>query len=121
MKIRLALLSCILAAVTWAADVAGKWSAQMPGRDGNTREVAMNFKVEGDKLTGTIGGQRGDAEISDGKVSGDEISFSVVREFQGNQVKLNYTGHVSGDEIHFKVQREGGEGNSREFTAKRAQ
>src|SRR5690348_1137646 len=67
MKIRLALLTCILAAVTWAADVTGKWTAQVPGRNGNTREVTMNFKADGDKLTGTMGGQRGDAEISDGK------------------------------------------------------
>jgi hypothetical protein len=121
MKIRLTLLTCILAAVTWAADVTGKWTAQVPGRNGNTREVTMNFKADGEKLTGTMGGPRGDAEISDGKINGDEISFNIVREFQGNQVKLNYTGHVSGDEIHFKVQREGAAEGGREFTAKRAQ
>lgn len=119
MKMRIVLITCILAAMTWAADATGKWTAQVPGRGGNAREVTMNFKADGDKLTGTIGGPRGDTEISDGKINGDEISFSVVREFQGNAVKLNYTGHVSGDEIHFKVQREGGE--AREFTAKRAQ
>jgi hypothetical protein len=48
------------------------------------------------------------------------VSFSVVREFQGNSMKINYTGTVSGDTIQFKMQREGGEGQAREFTAKRA-
>ena len=93
----------------------------MTGRDGNKREVSMNLKVDGSKLTGTVGGPMGDTDISDGKVDGDTITFSVVREFNGNQMKMNYTGKVTGDEIAFKVARDGGEGRTNEFTAKRAQ
>lgn len=118
MKARLALLMCILALTAWAADVTGKWTAEMAGRNGNTRQMTINLKVDGDKLTGTIGGPRGDTEITDGKVDGDQVSFSVAREFQGQSMKLNYKGQLSGDEIHFTVQRAGGEG--RQFTAKRA-
>ena len=120
MKARLALLMCILALTAWGADATGKWTAEMAGRNGNTRQVTMNLKVDGAKLTGTIGGARGDTDITDGKVDGDEISFSVVREFNGNQMKLNYKGKVTDNEIHFTVQREGGEGEGRQFTAKRA-
>ena len=120
MKIRMTLLTCLLAAVTWAADVTGKWNAQVPGRDGNTRDIVISLKADGDKLTGTMGGPRGDTEISNGKIDGEQISFTVVREFQGNQVKVNYTGTISGAEIRFKMQREGGQGAGREFTAKRA-
>ena len=36
MKIRLALLSCALAVAAFAADATGKWTAEMPGRGGNT-------------------------------------------------------------------------------------
>lgn len=120
MKMRLMLLSFLLAAVTWAADVTGKWTAEVPGRGGNTRPVTMNLKADGDNLTGTISGPRGQTDISEGKVNGDEISFSVSLEFQGNPVKVNYTGKVSGDEIRFHMQREGGQGEGRDFTAKRA-
>jgi hypothetical protein len=101
-----------------AADVAGKWTAQVPGRDGQTREQAMTFAVDGAKLTGKVAmGPGGDADIQDGKVDGDNISFKVVREFNGNTITWNFTGVVSGDEIKFK--REGGRGAAQEFTAKR--
>jgi hypothetical protein len=110
----------LLAAVAvFAADVSGKWVAQMPGRGGETREATFTFKVDGDQLTGSVSGRRGDMPISDGKIDGDDISFTQVMEFNGNQMKLIYKGKVSGDEIKFNRQREGGE-RSVEFTAKRA-
>ena len=108
-----------LCAVAMAADVTGKWTAQVPGRDGQTREQIFNFKVDGEKLTGTIPGRQGqEVAIADGKISGDTLSFTVTREMGGNSVKMTYTGTVAGDVIKFK--REGGQGQPREFTAKRA-
>ena len=83
----------------WAADVTGKWVAQVPGR------------------TGTIAGGRGDLTISDGKVDGDNLSFAVVLEVNGNKITQNYKGTVAGDEIKFT--REGGRGNPVEFSAKK--
>ena len=62
----------------------------------------------------------GDTAITDGKVDGDTVTFSVTREMGGNTVKQNYTGKVAGDEIKFSVVREGGQGQAREFTAKRS-
>ncbi|MCI0664805.1 MAG: hypothetical protein L0220_27395 [Acidobacteria bacterium] len=90
--------------VAFASDVTGKWIAQVPGRDGQTRETTINLKVEGDKLTGTVSGRQGDNPISDGTIKGDEISFSA----QGGQAKFLYKGKVSGDEIKFTRTREGG-------------
>lgn len=109
----------LMAAAAMAADVSGKWVAQVPGRGGETREATFTFKVNGNQLTGTISGPRGDMEITDGKVNGDEISFTQVMQFNGNEVKLLYKGKVSGDEIKFTREREGS-GQPREFTAKRA-
>jgi len=125
MKKRIALLSiCFVFAalsLAWAADVNGKWVAQVPGRDGQTRETTFNFKVEGDKLTGTVSGRQGDNPISDGKISGDDISFSVTAGGGGgNTFKLIYKGKVAGDEIKFTRTREGGDQPGQEFTAKRA-
>ena len=110
----------VFVAVAAAADVTGKWTAQVPGRGGETRETTFNFKADGDKLTGTMSGMQGnEIAISDGMVSGDDISFSVSMSFNGNDVKLLFKGKVSGSEIKFTRQREGGQGRVQEFTAKK--
>ena len=40
----------MLSAVIFAADVTGKWTAEVKGRGGQTREVSMNLKADGEKL-----------------------------------------------------------------------
>jgi len=123
MRIRLSLSSAaailLAAGLAQAADATGKWTAQVPGRDGQTRETTFNFKTDGDKLTGTMSGRGGDIPIADGKVKGDEITFDVTFNFGGNSVKMDYEGKVAGDEIKFKRHRDGSEQTS-EFTAKRS-
>lgn len=124
MRHRIVLLAAVLllagVAPAWASDVSGKWIAQVPGRGGQTRETTFNFKAEGKKLTGTVSGMQGDNPISDGKIEGDEISFTVIASFGGNEVKLLYKGKVAGDEIQFTRTREGSDRPGLEFTAKRA-
>jgi opacity protein-like surface antigen len=114
----LAVLAAAFAMLAAAADVTGKWTAQVPGRDNQTREVVFHFKAEGAKLTGTMSGPQGaDIAISDGKVDGDSIAFSVKLEFNGNSMVRNYSGTVSGDEMKMKSQTQRG---AQEFVAKRA-
>lgn len=117
--IRLALAGCLLAVMVWAADPSGKWTGEMAGRNGQKREVSINLKADGDKLTGSVGGRMGDTDITNGKVDGDTIKFDVVREFNGNSMTMHYTGKVSGDSIQFTVAREGSDGPGMEFTATR--
>lgn len=106
--------------VAQAADVTGKWTAQVPGRGGQTREQTFNLKADGEKLTGTVSGMQGDTEISDGKVKGDEVSFNVKMSFQGNDVKMVYSGKLVGEELKLTRKREGSDQPPAEFTAKRA-
>jgi hypothetical protein len=119
---RIVLVGILATVLMWAADVTGKWTAEMPGRGGQTMTMTMNLKAEGNNLTGTVSGRRGETEISDGKIDGDNVSFSVVHEFNGTQMKQNFKGKVEGDTIHFTVTTEGGMGQGRahEFDAKRA-
>ena len=123
MKKRIVFLSvCFVFAalsLAWAADVDGKWTAQVPGRGGQTRETTFTFKAEGDKLTGTVSGMQGDSPISDGKISGDEISFTLKLNFQGNEISFLYKGKLSGDEIKMTRSRQGGDQPGQEFTAKK--
>jgi hypothetical protein len=112
----LALITVVQAA---GADVSGKWTAQVPGRNGQTREQTFTFKADGEKLTGSVSGMQGNQmDISDGKVSGNDISFNVTANFNGNEMKLSYKGTISGDEIKFTRTREGSD-QKQEFTAKR--
>ena len=103
-----------------AADISGKWVAQVPGRGGNARETTFTFKAAGASLTGSMSGMQGqEVAISDGKIDGDNISFVVKMERGGNTMVQNYTGAVAGSEI--KMKRAGGQGQPVEFVAKRAQ
>ena len=104
----------MLAVTAAAADVAGKWSGQVPGR-GETTAATFTFKVDGDKLTGTMTGPQGEVALQEGKVSGDQISFTTT----GGNAKILFHGTVAGDEIKMTRTREGGQ--AREFTLKRAQ
>lgn len=124
MKVRsmiiLAGIMLVASVIALAADINGKWVAQVPGRNGQTRETTFNFKVEGNKVSGTVSGMQGDQAISDGTISGDDLSFKVVVNFNGNEMKLVYKGKVAGDEIKFTRTREGADQPGQEFTAKRA-
>jgi hypothetical protein len=115
------LVAAMFVAVAAAASVDGKWTAQMPGRNGQTHEATFNLKADGDALTGTMAGPGGQAlPIFDGKVNGDTVSFKIKMEFNGNSNVLNYNGKVSGDEMKLTIGREGAS-QTREVTAKRAQ
>jgi hypothetical protein len=110
------------------ADASGTWSWSAPARGGGggePRKTTLKLKVEGDKLTGTLsapgrGGQSTDTAIESGKVSGDEISFTVTREFNGNKLVAKYSGKISGDAIKGKIETErDGNARSRDWEAKR--
>jgi len=106
-----------------AADLTGKWVAEQPGRNGGPpRQTTFVLKADGDKLTGTMtGGGRGGAptpiEITDGKVDGDKVSFTVKRETQNGPMETKYNGTVSGDELKLKFTMMDQE---RELVAKRS-
>jgi hypothetical protein len=118
--------------VAVAADVTGKWTGEVPGRGGNMAPITLTLKAEGTKLTGTVlggGGGRGGGgggaamprEISDGKVDGNNISFTVKVEAGGQTRTTTYTGTLAGEELKMKSTREGQNGpQTAEFTAKRS-
>ena len=115
-----------------AADVSGKWTYEGPGRGGNPgRPTTITLKADGATLTGTVpaGGRGGGGDnppppiaITDGKVDGDNISFTVKREFNGNTMVIKYEGVVNGDELKLKITRNGQDGTpmTNEVVAKRA-
>jgi hypothetical protein len=109
-----------------AASPAGTWSWTRPGRNGGDDvKMTLKLKVDGDKLTGTLSspgrdGQVTDTAIADGKIKGEEVSFTVTREFNGNKMVSKYNGKVSADAIKGKIESErNGQTQSRDWEAKR--
>ena len=134
-------LMLVVAFALMAADITGKWVAEQPGRNGGpARQTTFDLKADGATLTGTMtgggggGGRRGGGgggggggrapqarEISDGKVDGNNISFTVKVEFNGQSMVTKYEGTLSGDELKLKVTRDGQNGpTTSEMTAKRS-
>ncbi len=111
--------SLLLAVTTFAADLSGRWTAELRGRNGQTQTTTFVFKVEGETLTGTTTGRAGQNAISDGTVKGEDLAFTVAVSFNGNDMKLIYTGKLVGEEIKLTRTRAGAEGPGQELTAKR--
>jgi hypothetical protein len=103
-----------------AGDATGKWKAEFETQVG-LQKYTYDLKVEAGKLTGKASfermGQKGEVELKDGKVTGDDIAFVETLDFQGNAMSITYTGKLTGDEIKFT--RKVGDFATEEFVAKR--
>ena len=117
----------VVAFVALAADVSGKWTYTM-SMGGQDRQTTITLKQDGDKLTGSVpgfargGGAAQDTEISNGKVSGDTVTFEVKRQGPNGETVTKYEGTVSGDSMKLKITRPGRDGSpqTNEVAATRA-
>ncbi|MGA9070718.1 MAG: hypothetical protein WB424_10715 [Terracidiphilus sp.] len=99
-----------------ATDVSGTWTGKMAGPNGDGFQITFTFKVDGTKLTGTVGGPMGDPmEITEGKIDGDKLSFNVS--FNGMTIK--HEGVVTGDTIKLTTKAESGDFPGGEMTLTR--
>ena len=83
-----------------AANISGNWEVSFTGRNGGERQVAMQLKQQGSKLSGTFQGQRGSAPLS-GTVQGNEVAFNVKMKRRD----ASFTGTVEGDKMSGKTEQ----------------
>jgi hypothetical protein len=116
---RLIALAALTLSVSFAADVDGKWTTQVEGRNGPRTEI-LTLKASGNTLSGTVTGGRGAAtEISNGTVDGNSVSFTVVREFRDNKITQEFKGSLVDGQL--KLTMSGGRGGTPvEMTYKRS-
>jgi hypothetical protein len=113
-------LLLLFVAAAAAADISGKWTAQILAPSGDRQlTTTFTFKVEGSTVTGMVHGPQGELPISDGKIRGDSVTFNVLMNIGPNRVKMLYDGKINGDEIDFISKPEGGE-RSDQYVAKRS-
>jgi hypothetical protein len=117
--IRAALLLGIAGSLP-AADVTGKWKSEFDTQIGHLNYV-YDLKSDGDKLTGkairTLDDTTNEIIITEGKLSGDTISFVEPLKIQDQDIRIEYSGKVAGDEM--KLTRKVGDIATTEITAKR--
>lgn len=64
------LVGCFMVCMAAIADLNGKWAGKLVLGDGSEYPLLYNFKVDGDKLTGTALTPDGDVQIANGKTDG---------------------------------------------------
>ncbi len=118
--VRAALTLALVATASAQESVAGKWKTQFDSQIG-VQKYTFDFKVDGNKLTGTATGERemgtNTVVITEGKIATNEITFVEPLKFQDNEIRIEYKGIISGDEIKFH--RKVGDVAEEDFVAKR--
>lgn len=86
------------------APVDGTWTWTYKLRDGTEGEAKLKLKQEGEKLTGAYVARDGtETPIEDGKIAGEELSFTVNRMVGDQKMKFDYKGKLAGDTITGKI------------------
>jgi hypothetical protein len=80
-----------------SSSATGDWEVAL-NTPGGVRNLKATFKLEGEKLTGSIKGERGDLPI-EGSVKGKEIKFSYTIKYMDNDLLITMTGDFEGDSI----------------------
>jgi hypothetical protein len=102
-RMKLLAIAMLLATAAFAADVDGKWNGTMSTPNGDV-PVNFTFKADGATLNGsTMGPDGSEVPIKEGKVDGNNISFSITFDFQGMPFTMNYKGAVDKDQIKFTI------------------
>jgi hypothetical protein len=78
------------AALTFAADITGKWTFSVV-LDAGSGSPTFEFQQKGDALTGTYKGTFGESKVT-GTVKGDKVEFS----FSGDAGNAKYSGTLDG-------------------------
>lgn len=101
-----------------ASDMTGKWTTtDMKAPDGSSFTLTFDFKQDGTKLTGTITGPQGDPlAIDNGKVDGDNFSFTV----SFNGVTITHTGTIDGDTMKMTTKSDSADFPGSTMTLKRS-
>src|SRR5438034_10621469 len=121
MKTHITLLILAVASLSaLAADISGTWKAEFETQRG-LQKYTFTLKQDGASVTGKANverdGEKREAELKEGKVEGDTVTFVEPLKIQDNELRITYTGKISGNEIKFT--RKVGDFGSSEATAKR--
>jgi hypothetical protein len=93
----LLVLCTVFACFAAIAELSGKWKGAVKMGDGNTIPLTYIFKVDGEKLTGSVITPQEELEIYDGKVKGADFTFKV--DVNGSAVPSVGKFYADGDSV----------------------
>ncbi len=89
----------VAAAPLAAAPVDGSWSGSVPTPNGDF-PVTFKFMADGTMLNGSMLGMDGmELPIANGKIEGNNLSYTLSLDFGGMPFELSYKGVLAGDQI----------------------
>ena len=97
-KIMFVAVMLLVAGFAFAADIDGKWTGEIEF-GGQSMPVEYTFKADGAKLTGSTMIMENPVEIQDGKIDGNNISFSITFGEGEQGMKIDYKGVLTGDQL----------------------
>lgn len=103
MNFRRAIAVFVLAAASClASDADGKWAGAIKTPNGPI-PVSFDFTTSGNNLTGTTVGPQGEVKITNGKLEGSLLSFSLTFDVAGTKMTIRYKGIVEKDQINMSL------------------
>lgn len=104
----LSIAFCMAAAI----DLSGKWTGSLDTPNGSF-PLTYNFKVDGEKLTGTVEGPDGTVDIDSGVIKNNDFKFNITipsgetlhntGKFYGDSTTIDFV--AMGDKAHMKLLR----------------
>jgi hypothetical protein len=101
------LFCCAFALTLSGADVSGIWNGQLTDQNGDVQDISFRFVQTGDTLSGKMYGDNESTPIADAKIAGNQITFSVTSELNGQITTFVYSGTTDGAEMQLTRRRTG--------------
>lgn len=107
------LLALLMTPAARGADLNGTWRGAFDFQ-GSSVPLIFHLTATNGGVTGSVEGlPTNPAEIHEGKVDGDTVSFWVNTDYQGETYKLHFKGQLDSDAIAFTMATDDGSWNSR--------
>ncbi|MDQ2901206.1 MAG: hypothetical protein M3Y07_15620 [Acidobacteriota bacterium] len=87
------------------ADLSGIWTGQLTDKNGDSHDIAFQLIQKGDAIAGKMYGDNESTPISEGNISGQQITFTTKSEMNGQHTTFVFGGNIDAGEIHVTRKR----------------
>jgi hypothetical protein len=100
--------------------VLGEWKLAAETPSGNTNELILKLVKEGESVKGTMKSEQfGEFEVSDIEIKSTQLTFTVIRKADGNDVRIDYIIEPRADKLKGSMRFNENPNRVFEFTGER--
>ena len=101
------------------AGVAGTWQWTLPGAKGE-QACQLRLRQRFQAVSGAVKVDGQELPVADATLTGDRLTFGIVREAQGEKSRMSFSGRIVGNTLNGSVESQGGPAaGKRDWTANR--